>query len=183
MNLLPIEIYLILLVVLPLAVCFAKWKYSSLWTFATVVCAGLSWAYFNLWMMILDPPDNGFTAAVYFFTGWLWMLPIFAVILLPFRFCENRLSSEKKSQIGACGFSVCASIAIFVVAWNLFGRMSENRAITQARQELRQRGLEPRGKETPAFESGHWIVRYPECEFGEIRLTRNGKMSWIGGPG
>lgn len=183
MNLLPIEIYLILLVIVPLGVCFAKWKNSGTWIGSMVICAALSWVYFNLWMMVLYPPDNGFTSAVYFITGWLWMLPIFAVVLLPFRIVENRLTSERKTEIGFFGYRVCAWIAGLVLIWNLFGWMSESRAVIQARQELRLRDLEPRGKQIPVYEDGHWIVRYPECAFGEIRLTRNGKMSWIGGPG
>lgn len=182
MNLLPIEIYLILLVVLPLAVCFSKWKFSLTWMFAALVCAALSWCYFNL-AMVLDPPDNGFANAVYFFTGWLYLLPIFAVLLLPFRLFENRLSSDRKSRIGRFGFSICAGITALVVAWNLFGWMSESRAIIQARQELHKRKFEPRGREIPVREAGHWIIRYPDCDFGEIRLTRNGRMSWISGPG
>lgn len=182
MNLLPIEIYLILLAVLPLGVCFAKWKYSLAWTVATLVCAGLSWCYFNL-AMLLDPPDNGFANAVYFFTGWFWMLPVFTFFLLPFRLVETRLSSERKSQIGASGFSICRGVALLVVAWNLFGGMSESRAIAQARQELHRLKYEPRGREISAYEGGHWIIRYLDCDFEEIRLTQNGKMSWIGGPG
>ena len=183
MNLLPIELYMFLLAVVPLGACFAKWKYSVTWTVATLVCAALSWVYFNLWMMVLDPPDNGFAGAVYFFSGWLWMLPIFAFFALPFRLVENRLTTGRKSQIGAFGFSVCAGVTALVLIWNLFGNMSESRAIIQARLELHKNDLEPRGKQIPVYEDGHWIVRYPECDFGEIRLTRNGKMSWIGGPG
>ncbi len=183
MNLLPIEIYMFLLAVIPLGICFAKWKYLLPWTVATLICAALSWVYLNLWMMVLDPPDNGFTSFVYLVSGWLWMLPIFAVFLLPFRLMENRLTTEKKSQIGACGFSICAGITALILLWNLFGRMSENRAIIQARLELHRRGLEPRGKQIPIYEDGHWVVRFPECEFREISLTRNGRMSWIGGPG
>ena len=182
-NLLPIEIYMFLLAVIPLGVCFAKWKYSGTWTVATLVCAALSWIYFNLWMAVLDPPDNGFANAVYLVSGWFWMLPIFAVLLLPFRLGENRLPSERKSRIAAFGFSICAGITALIVIWNFFGRMSEGRAIAQARQELHRCGLVPRGQEIPDYEGGHWIVRYPACDFGEIRLTRNGKMSWIGGPG
>ena len=183
MNLLPIEVYLFLLAVVPLGTCFAKWKYSVTWTVAAAVCAALSWVYFNFWMVVLDPPENGFTGAVYFFSGWLWMLPVFAILLLPFRLVEKRLPSGRKSQIGACGFSICAGIAALVVIWNLFGRMSESRAIAQARQELHRLMYEPRGSEVPTYETGHWIIRYPDCDFGEIRLTRNGRMSWIGGPG
>ena len=174
---------MILLAVLPLGVCFAKWKYSWTWTAAILVCAGLSWIYFNLWMAVLDPPNNGLANFVYLVSGWLWMLPIFVFSLLPFRLIENRLSSGRKLQIGAYGFSICAGIAVLIVAWNLIGGMSKSRAIAQARQELHRCGYEPRGPEIPAYEGGHWIVRYPDCDFGEIRLTRNGKMSWIGGPG
>lgn len=183
MNLLPIDIYLLLLVVIPLGICFAKWKHALTWTVATLACSVLSWCYFNLWMMVLDPPDNGFANAVYFFTGWFWLLPIFILFLFPFRLIENRLSHDSKSRIGACGFSACVGIAALVLAWNGFGRMSEGRAIIQARQELRRLGLEPRGRENPAYEGGHWIIRYPDSDFGEICLTRNGRMHWVGGPG
>jgi hypothetical protein len=61
--------------------------------------------------------------------------------------------------------------------------MSAERAVTQARIELEERGHKPSGREIPDFEDGHWIIRYPDSDFGEIRLTRNGRMSWIGGPG
>lgn len=61
--------------------------------------------------------------------------------------------------------------------------MSAGRAAVEARAELRARGFEPKGREILDYGDGHWIVRYPDTEFGEIRLTRNGSMSWIGGPG
>jgi hypothetical protein len=55
MNLLPIELYLVLVGVIPLGVCFAKWKFGMSWIVASMLCAGASWIYFNLWMGMLDP--------------------------------------------------------------------------------------------------------------------------------
>ncbi|MFO1440234.1 MAG: hypothetical protein U1F81_18070 [Verrucomicrobiaceae bacterium] len=183
MNLTPIELYLILLLIIPLGVCFWKWKSSSGWFPATAICSALSWIYFNLWMAKLDPPDNGFANAVYLVTGWFWFLPIFAIIWIFFRLLECRLAVEKRQRIGACGFIACAAASSIIIAWNLFGRMSEQRAITEARHQLKERGLKPQGREIPEYDDGHWIIRYPDTDFGEIRLTQNGKMSWIGGPG
>ena len=183
MNLTPIELYLILLLIIPLGVCFWKWKSSSGWLPATVICSALSWIYFNLWMAKLDPPDNGFANAVYLVTGWFWFLPIFAIIWIFFRLLECRLAVEKRQRIGACGFIACAAASSIIIAWNLFGRMSEQRAIPEARHQLKERGLKPQGREIAEYDDGHWIIRYPDTDFGEIRLTQNGKMSWIGGPG
>ena len=78
---------------------------------------------------------------------------------------------------------ICAVITALIVTWNFFGRMSASRAIVEARQQLHGLKYESRGREISAYETGHWIIRYPDCDFGEIRLTRTGRMSWIGGPG
>lgn len=183
MNLTPIEFYLFLALVIPIGVCFVKWKYSMKWIGATAVCAALSWVYFNLWMGKLDPPDNGFTNFVYLVTGWFWLLPIFGIFWMVFRLAERRLTDERRKSIGGWGFKTCSALSVIIVAWNLFGRMSEQRAIIEARQLLEQRGYKPSGGEISDFDDGHWVIRYPDTEFGEIRLTRNGQMSWIGGPG
>lgn len=183
MNLTPIEFYLTLAIIIPLGTCFAKWKYSHRWIAATAICAGLSWIYFNLWMSKLDPPDNGFANFVYLVSGWLWLLPVFGVFCLIFRLLETWTTEPIRIKIGTAGFSVCSTLALLILLWNLFGRMSEERAITEARHQLRQHGHEPTGRELPSYEDGHWIIRYPDSSFGEIRLTRNGKTSWIRGPG
>lgn len=183
MHLSPIEIYLALLVVIPLGVCFAKWKFAIGWLSALLICAASSWLYFNLWMAKLDPPDNGFTNLVYFVSGWFWLLPLFGVFFIGFRLIEKRLSISTRLNVGARGFKVCANITILIVVWNFVGRMSAERAVIEAREELRERGYEPAGREIPEYKQGSWIVRYPDTDFGEIRLTRNGNMSWIGGPG
>lgn len=182
MNLLPIEIYFLLVAIIPLGVCFAQWKYSARWKMAVVWCAAISWIYFNL-SVIFNPPDNGFVNAVYLVSGWFWLLPLLGIIGGVFRFVESRLSPARQVQIGSQGYRICAGISIAVLFWNIFGRMSEERAILEARQQLRQRGYEPAGREIPAYHDGHWTIRYPDNLFGEIRLTRNGSMSWIGGPG
>jgi hypothetical protein len=183
MNLLPIELYLVLVGVIPLGVCFAKWKFGMSWIVASMLCAGASWIYFNLWMGMLDPPDNGFANFVYLVTGWFWLLPIFAVFFVIFRLLERRPSSSARAKLAVLGFNTCASITTVILLWNLVGRMSAERAVKQARIELEQRGYKPGGREIPDFDDGHWIIRYPDSDFGEIRLTRNGRMSWIGGPG
>lgn len=183
MDLLPIELYLGLLLLIPLAICFAKWGWSLTWKVSAIICAAVSWLYFNLWMGWLDPSDNGFANAVYLFTGWFWMLPIFVFFCLPFKLIENRLCAETKFRIGRYGFTLIGIISAAVLMWNVTGRMSEERAVRAAREELIKRGYEPRGRELPSFEGGHWIVRYPDTDFREIRLSKNGKMSWIGGPG
>ena len=183
MNLLPIELYLVLVGVIPLGVCFAKWKFTLSWKVALMLCAGISWIYFNLWMAKLDPPDNGFANFVYLVTGWFWLLPIFAVFFVGFRLIERRATSVGRSKVTAIGFNICSGITVVIVLWNLVGWMSAERAVTQARIELEERGHKPSGREIPDFEDGHWIIRYPDSDFGEIRLTRNGRMSWIGGPG
>ena len=179
MNLLPIELYLVLLGVIPLGLCFAKWKFGMSWKLALILCAGISWIYFNLWMK-LDPPNNGFTSVAYLVSGWFWLLPIFAVFFVIFRLIETRPSSVGRSQIAMVGFNTCAGITAVIVLWNLVGRMSADRAVTQARLELKELGYKPRGREIPDFEDGHWIIRYPDSDFGEIGLDRNGRMSWIG---
>ncbi|MFK7785260.1 MAG: hypothetical protein AB8B56_09095 [Crocinitomicaceae bacterium] len=183
MHLTPIELYLILLFVVPLGVCFWKWKSSSKWLLAAGICAALSWGYFNLWMAKLDPPDNGFANAVYIVTGWFWFLPVFGVVGLIFRVIERYLPIERRIKIGSVGFIACVSVSCIIVAWNLFGCMSEQRALTEARHQLEERGYEHQGREIPVYVDGHWIVSYPDTDFGEIRLTRNGKLSWIGGSG
>ncbi len=183
MNLTPIELYLFLLVVIPLGVCFMKWRYSMKWISAAAVCAVLSWVYFNFWMGKLDPPDNGLANFVYLVSGWFWLLPIFGVFLIVFLLIERHLQANRRGGIGEWGFKICSVLTALIVTWNLFGRMSEPRAIREARQQLEKRGYKPEGREIPYYDDGHWIIRYPDTEFGEIRLTRNGKMSWIGGSG
>ncbi len=182
MYLLPIELYLLLVVVIPLGVCFAKWKYALRWKIAIVWCAALSWIYFNL-AMALNPPENGFANAVYLVSGWVWLLPVLGLIGGVFRIVESRVSPISQLRIGSHGYRICAGFSAAVLFWNIFGRMSEERALIEARQQLEQRGYEPTGRELPEYDDGHWIIRYPDTGFGEIRLTRNGSMSWIGGPG
>jgi hypothetical protein len=182
-NLLPIEIYLLLVAVIPVGVCFVKWKRSLTWWSATMLCAAMSWIYFNLWMMVLDPPDNGFTNAVYFVTGWVWLLPVFGLVAMIFRAIESRFPGVSESRGAVLGYQLCVGLTAAIVIWNLVGRMSMERAVVEARHQLRQRGYDLRGREAADYEAGAWIVRYPDSDFGEIRLTRNGKMSWIGGPG
>ena len=182
-NLLPIEIYMVLVAVIPVGVCFAKWKWCLTWRFATLICAAMSWVYFNLWMMFLDPPDNGFAYAVYFVTGWFWLLPFFGVISVIFQVIESRFPDASGSKVAVLGFRVCAGVTAVIVVWNLGGWMSMERAVVEARHELLKRGCDPRGREIAIFERGSWTVRYPDSDFREIRLMRNGKMLWIGGPG
>lgn len=132
--------------------------------------------------MKLDPPDNGLTNVVHLVTGWFWLLPIYGVFYAIFRLLEHRLHGNRRKNIGDWGFKTCFTLTALIITWNLFGRMSEQRAIIEARQQLEQRGYKAEGREISVYENGHWIVRYPDTEFGEIRLSRNGKMSWIGGP-
>jgi len=153
------------------------------WIVASVICAGLSWIYFNLWMAKLDPPDNGFANFVYLISGWIWLLPIFCIFFAVFRSVETRSSPSGRSKVATIGFNICAGITAVIVLWNLVGWMSAERAVSEARLELEERGYKPTGREIPDFEDGHWIIRYPDTDFGEIRLTRNGSVSWIGGPG
>ncbi len=183
MKLLPIELYLGLILVIPLGVCFAKWRFEASWTAALLACAGMSWLYFNLWMMVLDPPDNRLANYVFLISGWVWLLPVFGLFVGVFCLFELRLSLPTMTKVGKSGFLVCVGVMILIVLWNLFGRMSSERAIVEARKELIERGYEPSGRELPVYLEGHWIVRYPDTQFGEIRLHRNGRMSWIGGPG
>lgn len=183
MDLLPIEVYLGLVFTIPLTICFAKWRWSLTWKMSAAICAGASWIYFNLWMSKLDPPENGFANAVYLVTGWFWFLPILGVILMPFKLVEVRMGMARRSQIGRYGIGAFGTLSVVLFLWGVAGRMSEERALRAAREELIERGYHPNGRELPAFVEGHWIVRYPDTDFGEIRLTRNGRMSWIGGPG
>jgi hypothetical protein len=182
-NLLPIETYLFLVAVIPLGVCFAKWKRALTWGSAMLICAAMSWVYFNLWMMVLDPPDNGFAGAVYFVTGWLWLLPVFGLVAVIFRVVESCFPGASESKGAVLGYHACVGVTAAIMIWNLVGRMSMERALVEGRHQLRERGYDPRGREIPVYERGAWVVRYPESDFWEIRLTRNGKMSWIGGPG
>ena len=183
MNLTPIGLYLFLLLIIPLGMCFWMWKVSSNWLITAGICAVLSWIYFNFWMMKLDSPDNGFVNAVYFVTGWFWLLPIFGIGWAIFRLLEIRLANQQRQKVGSIGFIVCCVVTGIIVAWNLFGGMSEKRAIIEARYQLKKRGYEPKGRVVSVYEGGHWVIRYPDTDFREIRLTRNGGMSWIGGPG
>lgn len=181
MDLAPIELYQILLIVLPLGVCFGKWRYSLRWTGAAAVCAALSWIYFNLWFGKLDPADNGFTNAFYGLTGWFWLLPPFVLFGMVFRRVERHVSSERRRTLAGWGLHTCGAVTALIVAWNLFGRISEQRALKEARHLLEQRGYQREGREMPAYEDGRWIIRYPDSDFREIGLTRNGRLSWIGG--
>lgn len=130
----------------------------------------------------LDPPENGFSNFVYLVTGWFWLLPIFGVLRMVFGLVESRLSNESRQVAGRRGFKVCSIITAIIVVWNLFGRMSEPRALTEARHLLEQKGYKAEGREIPDYVGGQWIIRYPDTEFGEIRLTRNGRMERIGQP-
>lgn len=182
MNLLPIELYLYLFGIIPVGLCFAKWRFGLRWRVTAGWCAALSWVYCNL-AMLLYPPENGFARFVYLVTGWFWLLPLFLLLAALFHFIGRKMVGDLKVKAGRWGFQACALAAAGILAWSVFGHMSQERAVIEARSELRKRGLEPRGKEIPAWEDGHWIIRYPECEFKEIRLNRNGQFSWIGGPG
>lgn len=181
-HLLPVEWYLFLILIIPLGVCFLKWARSLDWPVAALICAASSWVYLNL-MMKFAPPNNGFAIAVYFVSGWLWLLPFFGVYFLIFNFLLGWISAERQKILGRGGFRLCATLTLAILAWNLFGRMSEERAVIEARQQLEERGYQPHGQENPVYEDGHWFVRYPETDFKEIKLTRNGQMAWITGPG
>lgn len=183
MNLLPIELYLSLILIIPIGVCFAKWSLDINWLTASLTCAFLSWLYFNLWFFELDPPENGFTTYFYFLSGWFWLLPFLGAFIILFHFVEKLLSKQTRQKTGVIGSVICLVITATIVIWNFVGRMSPQRAITEARSELIQRGYVPYGREIPDYQDGHWIIKYPDTEFGEIRLHRNGRLSWIGGPG
>ncbi len=180
MNPTPVELYHLLFGVIPLGFCFGQWKYQWRgWTTA-LLCACASWLYFQLWMVRFDPPDHGLTVLVYFVTGWFWMLPLLGLLMLAFRWLDPRLSASKRAKMARLGFRCCVVSVVLIVAWNFCGRMSATRAVREARRELKEHGYQPHGREEPFYRRGYWVVRYPETEFGEIGLSRNGKTAWIG---
>ncbi len=179
MYLLPIEICLALVIVIPAGVCFAKWKWEWTSMSAVFICAVLSWVYFFL-AMNFDPPDNGFSNLFYLVTGWFWLLPVLFVLLPVFAFAKRKVGRQRAAEVGSTGFIWCARLTIAILIWNVIGRPSENRAVQEARKELRRNGHEPVGRELPSYRQGHWVIRYPDSTFKEIGLTRNGRMSWIG---
>ncbi len=179
MYLLPIELYQFLIIIIPLGLCFLKWKYAIRFVIAVFICSILSWLYFNLWAA-LDPPRNGLTNLVYLLSGWFWMLPVFCIVSILFYCSERYLSEQKRQRIGLWGFRICSAVTVIILGWSFFGRMSERRASVEARRQLERRDLKPQGREILDYVKGYWIVRYPDTEFGEIRLGRNGEMLSIG---
>ena len=186
MNLLPSEIFAVLYLLIPMGLVAYRWQYDIAWWKLWLICASLSWVFFNTYMAI-DPPNNGFANFVYLVTGWFWMLPMFGLMLfsdlLLMRIFRNISQSPWRSRLGRIGFSTFLVASALCFLWGLFGQMSRDRAIIEARNELLNRGYEIVGPEDAVFLDRHWVIRYPESKFQEIRLNRNGSMSWIGGPG
>jgi hypothetical protein len=186
MYLLPIEIFIMLYFLIPLGVIAYQWKQDTSWWKLTIAASVLSWLFFNASMRI-DPPDNGFANAVYYVSGWFWMLPLLGLLYifsLGFNLVfKNFSNSTLRKDIGKYGFRVFSVLSTFCVLWGVFGQMNSERAIAEARKQLKKYNYTISGREYAVFEDGHWIVKYPDTDFKEIGLQRNGSISWIGGPG
>ncbi len=182
----PTEVFLSLYLTIPLGLLALRWSRGIHRSILFGVCAILSWMFFNGFMAI-SPPDNGYANYVYLVSGWFWMLPFFSLlmgldVLITFIWRPFH-GSLRQRAIGRFAFIGLLVISVFCALWGVYGQMSESSAVKAARYELEKRGYIISGREQPAFVQGHWIIRYPDTDFREIRLHRDGSMSWIGGPG
>lgn len=186
MYLLPSEIFLTLYVLIPMSLVVYRWQHPVGRVTLTMACAAASWLFFNA-CMVINPPDSGFGGLVYFVTGWFWMLPLFGILLgidfIIHLIWMKFVPTLPRERLGRVFFRGVAAVSILVAFWGLVGQMSKERAIVEAGRELSDQGYQIVGPADAEFAEGHWIVRYPESEFIEICLNRNGSMHWIGGPG
>lgn len=186
MDLLPSEIFACLYFLVPLGLITYHWQYRVSGRCLTAICAGLSWIFCFL-LMTFDPPDNGFTGLFYLVSGWFWMLPLFGLLWWVSekggREWEGSEESSSKRRLGRIAFVGISVFSIFCFSWGWLGQMSRERALVEARRAVTANGFRIVGPEEPVFEDGAWTVRYPQTEFKEIRLERNGAMAWIGSPG
>lgn len=192
MNLLPIDLYLWLFPLVPFSLCWAGWGCGLRFRSAVLMCAPLSWGFFMLWFGVLDPPRNPVTGLSYAVTGWFWMLPLLGAGWLLFRGVGHLLGEDRRRVAGRFGWIACTGVAAVLLGWGLFGRMSGARAVHEARQQLISRGHSVGGPAETGWQRGrwtyfgwrpgHWVVGFPEVEAGEVALTRNGRLVWIGGP-
>ncbi len=177
-----------LYLLIPMSLVFYRWMSGVARWKLIIICSILSWVFFNT-LMWLDPPDNGFANYVYLVSGWVWMIPLFLILLgIDFGITylwhrKSRFHHYLQARIGVYLFGFSALSIAFCIFIGLFGQMSKAQAIAEARRALTDRGYDPAGTEEASFEQGQWTVRYPETQFKEIRLYRNGRMNWIGGPG
>jgi len=176
----PIEIFMTQFLLLPIGVCFTRWAFSFSWVSAFLLCAAVSWVFINL-SLWLDPADNGFANVVNLFLGWVYLLPVMGLSSLLFLIAGKKMNPEKRATVGRLGIKVIITIFAISLVWNLVGWMPESRAIKEAANRLSEHSYSPTGDPQARLEAGKWIVYYPESEFKEIGLTRNGKVSWIGG--
>ncbi|MBK1815239.1 hypothetical protein JIN84_06420 [Luteolibacter yonseiensis] len=186
MYLLPSEILLSLYLLIPVAIVAFHWRNAVGWVWSSVACAALSWLFSNT-AMFLYPPDNGLANFVTFVMGWFWMLPplwlLLSVDSIIQRIWMRSSRLPLRRHLGGVVFRHVSIISLVIMSWGMLGWMSRDRAVVEAGRELSERGYQIVGPEEAVFSKGRWIVRYPESDFGEICLTRNGRMAWIGGPG
>lgn len=185
MYLLPAEIFLSLYLLIPMALVAFRWQHSIGWGTLTMACAVSSWIFFNA-LMIISPPDHGLARLVYFVTGWFWMLPIlFLLLCMEFiiRWIWVKLDLPSlRERFGEVFLKGISSVSTLILLWGLVGQMSRERALVEARRELSGLGYQTVGPADAVFSKGHWIIRYPETDFKEICLHRDGRMAWIGSP-
>ena len=182
MHFLPLEIYLTLIPIIPLSLCFARWKFSLTWKQTFLMAATCSWLYFNYWLIEFAPFHDGPTQAAYLLGSWFGLLPILTIFAPIFHFMGSVLSPTSIKKYSTLGFLGTLVFSLLALLWSHFGWINEAEAIECARTQLIQHGHTPKGPEIAQFCDGNWVVHYPETKFQSIGLSNNGRVRWISFP-
>lgn len=181
----PIEYFvispIILLVLTPIYRIKVEWVK---WWHLFAGAAAASWVMSNA-ALLVDAPDNGVAYAASMIVGWI----IYPILLLPVWILDlaaRRVipTLRQKPELSA-GVNAIVNGAHWVVAlglvYGLFGWIPEGGALVAARKELIERGYTIIGEPRPRWVWGEWRIEYPESDFSQITLDRNGRMTSIGG--
>ena len=186
MNVSPSEVFAWTMLLVPIFLVFIRWSYRDItWLHLLFLGTVSSWVLVNVHLR-LDPPENGFANAVNLILGWIYFLPVLLLFwLLEFLLTlvwKGFHASQFKKRVSWVGLRISILLLTIGFGYGLFGWIGESYAIERSRTELIRRGHTPKGKITTSWSWGRWTIFYPETEFGQIVLDRQGKMSAIGDP-
>ena len=180
----PSDVFAWTMLIVPLLLVFIRWTHRDVtWLHLLILGVVSSWVLVNLHLR-LDPPDNGFANGVNLIFGWIYFLPF----LLLFWLMEFLLSavwkgfhaSQFKGRVAWVGLRISILILAVGCVYGMFGWIGESHAIECSRTELVRCGYVPDGEISTSWSWGRWTINYPETEFGQIVLDRQGKMRSIG---
>ena len=172
---------LLILVVVPVALVLAKLgRPGSTWIRAWAITAVTGWIFstFELW---LNPPGNGLAYTVAFGLGWIWALPVTAVLwliqALLFRIkpgIRDDAGFQSRCRIGA---DLSRVLALLLILDGLFGWISADRAITIANAHFSRQGHMPPGTTHAIWSWSNWTVQYGDESGSGIEISRTGAVT------